>query len=130
MKKEMLEHGLNYNRRRFLSRLSLGIGSVALGSLLIPDLFGKDPEEAIIAGLPRFAPKAKRVIYLFQNGAPSQLDLFDYKPTPAKDAWPGSPGKHTHGPAFNRYDQRPGAFSPGRFRFPVWRVWTGKSTYQ
>ena len=34
----------------------------------------------IVAGLPHFAPKAKRVIYLFQNGAPSQLDLFDYKP--------------------------------------------------
>ena len=33
-----------------------------------------------MAGLPHFAPKAKRIIYLFQNGAPSQLDLFDYKP--------------------------------------------------
>ncbi len=80
MQKEILEHGLNMNRRRFLSRLSLGIGSVALGSLLIPDLFSKSPEDAVIAGLPHFAPKAKRVIYLFQNGAPSQLDLFDNKP--------------------------------------------------
>lgn len=80
MKKEMLEHGLTYNRRRFLSRLSLGIGSAALGSLLIPDLFSSDPAEAVLAGLPKFAPKAKRIIYLFQNGAPSQLDLFDYKP--------------------------------------------------
>lgn len=81
MQKEMLEYGLNLNRRRFLSRLSLGIGSVALGSLLIPDLFKRgDEEEAILAGLPHFAPKAKRIIYLFQNGAPSQLDLFDYKP--------------------------------------------------
>ncbi|RZL17830.1 MAG: DUF1501 domain-containing protein, partial [Pedobacter sp.] len=34
----------------------------------------------MLAGLPHFAPKAKRIIYLFQNGAPSQLDLFDYKP--------------------------------------------------
>ncbi len=79
MQKEVFEHGLNVNRRRFLSRLSLGIGSVALGSLLIPDLFGKS-EDAVMTGLPHFAPKAKRVIYLFQNGAPSQLDLFDYKP--------------------------------------------------
>jgi hypothetical protein len=39
MDKEVLEHGFNYNRRRFLSTLSLGIGSVALGSLLMPDLF-------------------------------------------------------------------------------------------
>jgi hypothetical protein len=80
MQKEILEHGLNLNRRRFLSRLSLGIGSVALGSLLIPDLFSKGEEEIAMTGLPHFAPKAKRIIYLFQNGAPSQLDLFDYKP--------------------------------------------------
>jgi hypothetical protein len=80
MNKEILEHGLSINRRRFLSRLSLGIGSVALGSLLIPDLFSGKEEDAIMAGLPDFAPKAKRIIYLFQNGAPSQLDLFDYKP--------------------------------------------------
>jgi len=80
MEKEILENGLNMNRRRFLSRLSLGIGSVALGSLLIPDLFRKNDEEAVLTGLAQFAPKAKRVIYLFQNGAPSQLDLFDYKP--------------------------------------------------
>ncbi len=80
MEKEILERGLNMNRRRFLSRLSLGIGSVALGSLLIPELFSKNDEEAAITGLAQFAPKAKRIIYLFQNGAPSQLDLFDYKP--------------------------------------------------
>src|SRR5678816_2759734 len=81
MEKEILEHGLNVNRRRFLSRLSLGIGSVALGSLLIPDLFGGGSEEELaMTGLPHFAPRAKRIIYLFQNGAPSQLDLFDYKP--------------------------------------------------
>lgn len=82
MEKEQLEQGLNLNRRKFLSRLSLGLGSAALGSLLIPDLFsGKgDSEQAIMNALPHFAPKAKRVIYLFQNGAPSQLESFDYKP--------------------------------------------------
>ncbi|MEP7253347.1 MAG: DUF1501 domain-containing protein [Ginsengibacter sp.] len=81
MNKEFLEHNLGINRRKFLSRLSLGVGSVALGSLLIPDLFGgKSEEEMLVTGLPQFAPKAKRIIYLFQNGAPSQLDLFDYKP--------------------------------------------------
>jgi Protein of unknown function (DUF1501) len=81
MEKELLENGLNMNRRRFLSRLSLGIGSAALGSLMIPDLFsGSSEEKMLMAGLPHFAPKAKRIIYLFQNGAPSQLDLFDYKP--------------------------------------------------
>lgn len=80
MHKEIVEHGLNINRRKFLSRMSLGIGGFALGSLLMPDLFDANDEEAMIAGLPHFAPKAKRIIYLFQNGAPSQLDLFDYKP--------------------------------------------------
>lgn len=80
MEKEILEHHLQYNRRRFLSRLGAGIGGVALGSLLIPDLFGGPDEDAIMTGLPHFAPRAKRIIYLFQNGAPSQLDLFDYKP--------------------------------------------------
>ncbi len=82
MKNEFMEHHLNMNRRKFLSRLSLGIGSVALGSLLIPDLFGKSSadEAPFIPGMPHFAPKAKRIIYLFQNGAPSQLESFDYKP--------------------------------------------------
>ena len=58
MQKEVLEHGLNMNRRKFLSRLSIGLGSVALGSLLIPDLFG-DGEESLMAGLPHFAPDRK-----------------------------------------------------------------------
>jgi hypothetical protein len=81
MEKDFLEHGLNFNRRRFLSRLSLGLGSVALGSLLIPDLFtGGMGDGDLPPGIPDFAPKAKRVIYLFQNGAPSQLESFDYKP--------------------------------------------------
>nr|WP_217451955.1 DUF1501 domain-containing protein [Mucilaginibacter humi] len=81
MEKDILEHHLNLNRRKFLSRLSLGLGSVAPGSLLIPDLFsGTDSGTDFIPGMPNFAPKAKRVIYLFQNGAPSQLESFDYKP--------------------------------------------------
>src|SRR3954466_3986597 len=86
MENGLLEHGLNINRRKFLSRLSIGLGSAALGSLLIPDLFSKSGglENDFIPGIPHFAPKAKRVIYLFQNGAPSQLETFDYKPTLTK----------------------------------------------
>jgi hypothetical protein len=80
MQKEILEHGLSLNRRRFLQRAGLGIGSIALGSLLIPNLFGSSEDDMPQLGLPHFAPRAKRIIYLFQNGAPSQLDLFDYKP--------------------------------------------------
>ena len=82
MNKNFLEHQLNFNRRRFLSQLSMGVGGVALGSLLMPDFFnGKNDAEANLSpGIPDFAPKAKRVIYMFQNGAPSQLESFDYKP--------------------------------------------------
>ncbi len=78
------ENRLNINRRHFFSKLSVGIGSLALGSLLIPDLFkrmgGIENSESALPGYPHFAPKAKRIIYLFQAGAPSQLESFDYKP--------------------------------------------------
>lgn len=79
---EFFESRLNVNRRHFLGKLSLGLGSVALGSLLVPGMLRGDGEEEVasITGMPHFAPKAKRVIYLFQNGAPSQLESFDYKP--------------------------------------------------
>lgn len=81
MSNEFLKQKLHINRRHFLGKLSLGMGSAALGSLLIPDLFKSAGEEGSLpVGLPHFAPKAKRVIYLFQNGAPSQLESFDYKP--------------------------------------------------
>lgn len=70
------------NRRQFLSSLSVGIGSAALGSLLIPGLFsgGKRGQDALAKAIPHFAPRAKRVIYLFQSGGVSQLESFDYKP--------------------------------------------------
>lgn len=79
MEKEILNHHLNRNRRHFLGKLGLGLGGAALGSLLVPDLFKSKNEE--LAEFKSFAPKAKRIIYLFQNGAPSQLETFDYKPT-------------------------------------------------
>ena len=63
-------------RRTFFKSSSLGIGSAALASLLT-----NDAQASVgLPGLPNFPAKAKRVIYLFQHGAPSQLDLFDYKP--------------------------------------------------
>lgn len=60
-------------RRHFLSRLSAGIGGMALGSLLTG-------RSSAAPALPGFAPKAKRVIYLFMSGGPAQQDLFDDKP--------------------------------------------------
>src|SRR4051794_12994499 len=69
-------------RRHFFSSAARGLGVMALGSLLPNTLaaLGDEKREGGLPGLPHFAPKAKRVIYLFQSGAPSQMDLFDYKP--------------------------------------------------
>src|SRR5215467_7855187 len=70
-------------RRHFFSRMATGIGIAALGSLLAEDGFAASEATATggLAGLPHFAPKAKRVVFLHQSGGPSQMDLFDYKPT-------------------------------------------------
>ena len=65
MQKEILEHGLNINRRRFLSRLSLGIGSAALGSLLIPDLFsGGSEEETLHDGSSPFCTEEQNELFI------------------------------------------------------------------
>src|SRR3954451_11045448 len=65
-------------RRHFFGRASTGLGVAALSGLLGEDL--KAAGNDGLPGLPHFKPTAKRVIYLFQSGAPSQMDLFDYKP--------------------------------------------------
>ena len=64
-------------RRHFFGRSGAGLGAAALSTLLAGDA---DAAAVGLPGLPHFPPTAKRVIYLFQHGAPSQLDLFDYKP--------------------------------------------------
>ena len=74
------ERQLLVNRRYFFGRSATGIGMAALASLLGEDAFGDE----IPAAITQIAPKAKRVIYLFQNGAPSHVELFDYKPQLAK----------------------------------------------
>ena len=78
MHKEELDYQYHLNRRHFLSKASLGLGGLGLASLLSPGaLFGSSPQPEHFRHI---APKAKRVIYLFQSGGPSQLELFDYKP--------------------------------------------------
>jgi len=78
------ESELIETRRHFFGRTAAGIGTAALASLLNPDLWAaprdRQATDAEVPGLPHFAPKAKRVIYLFMSGAPSQLDMWDYKP--------------------------------------------------
>jgi hypothetical protein len=109
---------LNLTRRRFLGTAGLGIGAAALAELLQFDLLAQGAEGVAtgatggLPGLPHFAPKAKRVIYMFQSGAPSQLDLFDYKPQLAK----------THGtdlPDSIRNGQRLTAMTAGQTSFPI-----------
>jgi len=77
---------INLERRRFLAQSASGLGVAALATLLSQDQ-DQDAHAAQAGfaasgrtGLPHFAPRAKRVIYLFQSGGPSQMDLFDYKP--------------------------------------------------
>jgi hypothetical protein len=79
-------HHINFqmDRRDFFGRFALGMGGMALFGLLNRDAFGAPPPAVNplkgILDQPHFAPKAKRVIYLFMSGGPSQHDLFDYKP--------------------------------------------------
>src|SRR5579862_701232 len=77
------QFGALLTRRHFFGRTASGIGGAALLSLLGEDARAAQANRAALGGLPdlpHFAPKAKRVIYLFQSGGPSQMELFDYKP--------------------------------------------------
>jgi hypothetical protein len=80
----ILEATLKQNRRHFFGRTATGLGTLALSSLLAGDLSAaKSPARNEFDGLddlPHHLPKAKRVIWLFQSGGPSQLDLYDPKP--------------------------------------------------
>ena len=69
----LLSHECTITRRTFLGQSARGIGRMGLASLLFPDLLRRPPG-------PHFLPKARRIIYLFQSGGPSHVDLFDYKP--------------------------------------------------
>ncbi|MFZ4596680.1 MAG: DUF1501 domain-containing protein, partial [Verrucomicrobiaceae bacterium] len=81
----LAENRLDLTRRHFFGKSALGIGSLALGSLL--ERQGMAAQLPAMGGLPHYPAKAKRVIYLFMNGAPPHLDMFDYKPQMEK--WRG-----------------------------------------
>lgn len=76
------QHLLQMRRREFLGKTASGLGMAALAHLLARDsaLGASSLASGGLAQLPHFAPKAKHIIYLFQNGAPTHVDLFDYKP--------------------------------------------------
>ena len=80
---------LPVTRRELLSRAGMGFGAMALGSLmaesnLLSTTARADSATPLMPKMPQFAPKAKRVIHLFMNGGPSQVDTFDPKPALAK----------------------------------------------
>ena len=96
------------SRRTFIKGSAGGIGLAALGSLMSTPGFAANPG----LGFPNFKPKAKRIIYLFQSGAPSQLDLFDPKPEMEKMR-----GKDL--PETIRKGQRLTTMTSGQKNFPV-----------
>jgi hypothetical protein len=67
-------------RRHFFRQAGFGIGTAALAGLMREDLFAASAAVDAVARKPHFAPRARNVIYLFMAGAPSQVDLLDYKP--------------------------------------------------
>jgi hypothetical protein len=111
---------LEMTRRQFFGRTAKGIGVAALASLLGPNLLAEGPavDPALdkssggLPGMPNFAPKAKRVIFLHQSGAPSQIELFDYKPK-LKDL------QGTELPDSIRKGQRITGMTSGQASFPV-----------
>src|SRR5438552_10819660 len=108
------EHQLLLTRRQLFGRTAAGIGTAALASLLNDRLFAAAPAALKTNGALRalhFAPKAKRMIYLFMSGGPSHIDLFDYKPKL----------KENHGkelPASVRMGQRVTGMTAGQKSFP------------
>ena len=86
------DHRQQWTRRAFLGRGAFGVGAMGLASLLQENLAGKTlaaPHRRGGSGVLHYAPKAKRIIFLFMSGGPSQLDLFD--PKPKLNEWNGQP---------------------------------------
>lgn len=115
------EHQLQMTRRQLFGKATLGLGTAALfslmpnqahASLLSKVLAGTKAEGNGLPGLPHFAPKAKRVIYLQMNGGPSHLDLFDFKPK-LYDEFNKDLPDHIHN------GQRLTTMTSGQQRFPI-----------
>jgi len=108
------EYIQSLTRRHFLRRTGLGLGSAALAGLLGSDTTAAGSEKRLggLPGLPHFAPKAKRAIYLFMAGAPSQIDMLDYKPKMDKLFDKDLPDSIRQG-------QRLTTMTSGQKRFPI-----------
>ncbi len=115
------EYELLQTRRHFFGRAASGIGTAALASVLNPQAFaaapstdsaGSEPADRGVLGGTHFAPRAKRVIYLFMSGAPSQIDMYDYKPQLEEHFDKDLPDSIRKG-------QRLTTMTSGQARFPV-----------
>ena len=108
-----LEHSAQLTRRQLFGRGAGGIGVAALASLLGREGLAADPSTGVdsrtggLPGLPHFAPRAKRVIYLYMNGAPTHCDLFDYKPRLRKDHGKPIPKEYIAGKRFSTMTGNP-----------------------
>src|SRR5437868_5536774 len=113
------EYALSLTRRHFFGKSACALGTAALASLMgtgaeahQEKITGTPSRAGGLPGIPHFAPKAKRVIYLFQSGGPSQIELFDPKPLL----------KDKHGselPDSIRMGQRLTGMTSGQKSFPV-----------
>ncbi|HEY7329743.1 MAG TPA: DUF1501 domain-containing protein [Gemmataceae bacterium] len=105
------EHIQTFTRRHFFGRTALGLGTAALATLMNPRARAATATGGL-PDLPHFAPRAKRAIYLFMNGGPSQMDLFDHKPAMDKLFDKDLPDSIRKG-------QRLTTMTSGQTRFPV-----------
>ncbi|MDX1946626.1 MAG: DUF1501 domain-containing protein [Pirellulaceae bacterium] len=116
---------LPITRRDLLGHMATGISGAALASLLGQSGYAAEAKPAAAndsagqPGFPNFAPKAKRIIYLFQSGAPSQLDLFDHKPKLAGLAGTELPDSIRQGQRLTGMTSRQTSFpvAPSKFKF-------------
>ncbi|MCP3920593.1 MAG: DUF1501 domain-containing protein [bacterium] len=114
------EHAHLLDRRQFLGRGAAGVGAslgtAALGSLLSTDALAADGG---ILNSPHFRPSAKRIIYLFMSGAPSQIDMWDYKPKLLDLYDQDLPDSVVNGQRFTTMTSGQARFpvAPARFRF-------------
>ena len=109
-----IEYHRQQTRRQFFGQTGLRMGGVALAGML-GDSFASGVSSLVqpaLPGLPHFAPKAKRLIYLHMNGAPSQLDLWDHKPQLLQHFDKDLPDSIRNG-------QRITTMTSGQARFPV-----------
>jgi len=99
-----INSNISANRRRFLMQTGIGLGGIALKSLLQAETVRAETDPNIANPLapkePHFQPRAKRVIYLFMHGGPSQVDLFDPKPDLVK--YSGQPLPESFGEVMTR----------------------------